>query len=1015
MPVNAAESASLLNLAKSFTSSYEAHDRLSAALREHLGVTPRDSFWLSDDGVDDVRGPVVIYRLERDCYDASGCGIAKCGPGTADEPFFRATYALTADGYTFGEPVKVRRVTAYEAILDAGAGGPDAAADETEVPEWLAHALAMAATLTKAAGHRYIRRVPKAGGGYRYFYKVSGGGGLGHEDEMKVGAKFRIAHGGKEGHFEIVGKDDKGNLRIKHDESGHESTLSPAALRGMLRAEHAQSLKTHREKLAADIKAADDPKAKVRLLAEAGKYEHTRDLAEPGKSEPAKETAAPKADGGMNAAQPAAAAKHREESLRHAAAAAHWGQNAAKAGSADDRNESERVQRMHGRAASSHRRAADLLEREAPAGHHLEMHAGANADGQLADEEALFQAKRLGMPAAPAKEPAAHSGQPAAKKPEPEKGRAPKAEDVNITHSLTPDEAKKLDYRLRSYDVGTQADNLGDELRLGVKGDDAKRWVSNLTDQVKDNPFATRLDVPDIPKGVTKTEAKGIVAKVEALKSSVADRLNAAGHHEAHDPYDTHKIHTKAYQQVAENIDRALGAKVGARMLNDTAGVGLRAVSDAALHGNGKLSQMAAKYAEQGRKDAARDPDGTDYYKRPAYSGGRPRIEGMTAGGILSEAGYADSRARTAKDSADIADAFEAKGFDAGAKFHRAYAKQQADLAEYLRGAAKEKTDKANAEHDAALKAEKDRKDAEEAANRSAAEAHLRAVAKPGEDVVHITTGGGSTPVLGKVHHGEYAVHRPVGGGDKGFSVTHMGTGTKLAGVSTHAAGKALADKLHEAVPGFGKKLRSAMSDAELRTASDIVREHGKVQKSMSTVTTPERDLAKSLAASHRAAAEAQPDAGAKDAHKAAAQACDAAAEADSTRDFRKALGAAERIGGLIKAWSGMPDTQRRPFAEFHKSMTSPGGRLGDIRFAASNATGDALGHLPAVVAGSRPPAEVHAPIDPEPTTYSAQRGAVNSLRKSMGAFYGRLSAGASQAQLGVRCPPEVTMPDGER
>ena len=54
MPVNADKSAELLNLAKSFTSSYEQRDRLSAALREHLGVTPRDSFWLSDDGVDDV-------------------------------------------------------------------------------------------------------------------------------------------------------------------------------------------------------------------------------------------------------------------------------------------------------------------------------------------------------------------------------------------------------------------------------------------------------------------------------------------------------------------------------------------------------------------------------------------------------------------------------------------------------------------------------------------------------------------------------------------------------------------------------------------------------------------------------------------------------------------------------------------------------------------------------------------------------------------------------------------------
>ena len=687
MPVNAAESASLLNLAKSFTSSYEARDRLSAALREHLGVTPRDSFWLSDDGVDDVRGPVVIYRLERDCYDASGCGIAKCGPGTADEPFFRATYALTADGYTFGEPVKVRRVTAYEAILDAGAGGPDAAADETEVPEWLAHALAMAATLMKAAGHRYIRRVPKAGGGYRYFYKVSGGGGLGHEDEMKVGAKFRIAHGGKEGHFEIVGKDDKGNLRIKHDESGHESTVSPVALRGMLHAEHAQSLKTHREKLAADIKAAADPKAKVRLLAEAGKYEHTRDLAEPGKSEPAKETAAPKADGGMNAAQPAAAAKHREESLRHAAAAAHWGQNAAKAGSADDRNESERVQRMHGRAASSHRRAADLLEREAPAGHHLEMHAGANADGQLADEEALFQAKRLGMPAAPAKEPAAMDSALAA----PLKGEAKAAEHDKLQN-----------------------------------------------------------------------------AHLAAARGFEMSFPGSKGH-------ELHTAHTSA-------------AKAHALAAREWRG-----------------------FADEGAKNAA-----------------------------------------SAK-----ADAESAR----------------------------------------------------------------------------------------------------VGMGDK---------------------------------PSKGTK------------------------KSMSSITDPERDLAKSLATSHRAAAERQPDAGARAAHEAAAHACDAAAEADSTRDFRKALGAAERIGGLIKAWSGIPEHQRPPFADFRKSMEHPAPARA-FPVVMSSGGGDALGHLPAVVEGSRPPAEVTTQASPEPTTYSAQRGAVNGMRKSMGAFYGKLAAGAAQVRLDVRFPAEAAKPDGGR
>ena len=61
-----------------------------------------------------------------------------------------------------------------------------------------------------------------------------------------------------------------------------------------------------------------------------------------------------------------------------------------------------------------------------------------------------------------------------------------------------------------------------------------------------------------------------------------------------------------------------------------------------------------------------------------------------------------------------------------------------------------------------------------------------------------------------------------------------------------------------------------------------------------------------------------------------------------------------------------------------------------------------------------RPPAEATTQASPEPTTYSAQRGAVNGMRKSMGAFYGKLAAGAAQVRLDVRFPKEALLAKSE-
>ena len=148
---------------------------------------------------------------------------------------------------------------------------------EVELPEWMALGIEAQDPMLKGAGHKYIRRVPKSGGGYRYFYRVSGGkGGVGHESEFEVGAAFRVKDAGKEGHFHITGKADDGTLTIKHDETGASHTLSPSALRSMLHTEHAEAIGAHKDKIAQDLKDAKEsgatPKQVARLEAEADKY-----------------------------------------------------------------------------------------------------------------------------------------------------------------------------------------------------------------------------------------------------------------------------------------------------------------------------------------------------------------------------------------------------------------------------------------------------------------------------------------------------------------------------------------------------------------------------------------------------------------------------------------------------------------------------------------------------------------------------------------------------------------------
>ena len=77
----------------------------------------------------------------------------------------------------------------------------------------------MFSDLIKARQHKYIKRVPKAGGVFTYFYREQHGGGVALKEHMKAGAAFRLTHNGQEGHFHIKALDGE-RLTVEHDESG---------------------------------------------------------------------------------------------------------------------------------------------------------------------------------------------------------------------------------------------------------------------------------------------------------------------------------------------------------------------------------------------------------------------------------------------------------------------------------------------------------------------------------------------------------------------------------------------------------------------------------------------------------------------------------------------------------------------------------------------------------------------------------------------------------------------------
>jgi len=123
--------------------------------------------------------------------------------------------------------------------------------------------------LIKAAGHKYLRRIPtgKQKPKYRYIYRETS---KHHRKEYKVGEKLQITHGEQKGHYEVTEVHANGYVTIKHDESGHYLSMKADVLHEMFQKEHDAKIKAAHKRLKQTVEAAnkygsEKQKAKARI------------------------------------------------------------------------------------------------------------------------------------------------------------------------------------------------------------------------------------------------------------------------------------------------------------------------------------------------------------------------------------------------------------------------------------------------------------------------------------------------------------------------------------------------------------------------------------------------------------------------------------------------------------------------------------------------------------------------------------------------------------------------------
>ena len=175
-------------------------------------------------------------------------------------------------------------------------------------------------SLLKAAGHKYIKRVPYMSGGktrYRYIYKVTHTAGGKHvldPDHMVVGAAFQMEPGaGKEVHAHIT-KVDGDMVTYRLDDGPNKGTMvteSKAALAKKLNEKHGvhAAISAERDKQAkvvADLKAVGaSPKQVAREQARLERLEAALPARapEPKSEEPKKRAPKPLANNLMDVAE----------------------------------------------------------------------------------------------------------------------------------------------------------------------------------------------------------------------------------------------------------------------------------------------------------------------------------------------------------------------------------------------------------------------------------------------------------------------------------------------------------------------------------------------------------------------------------------------------------------------------------------------------------------------------------------------------------------------------------------
>lgn len=128
---------------------------------------------------------------------------------------------------------------------------------------------------------KYIKRVAKPGGGYRYYYAAHEGGGVHNAEHFTAGSSF--AHEG--GHFHVKGVGPDGMLDVEHSHApGQRVQMTKDELAGKIKEHHGEALETHRkavlERFMRDIGQAAG-KRKEALEKKASKYGYEKPAATP--------------------------------------------------------------------------------------------------------------------------------------------------------------------------------------------------------------------------------------------------------------------------------------------------------------------------------------------------------------------------------------------------------------------------------------------------------------------------------------------------------------------------------------------------------------------------------------------------------------------------------------------------------------------------------------------------------------------------------------------------------------